>query len=224
MEMQMPTINGRVDETWLDGVLRENATRAVKHAELTPEFGQVCIRFTDAVMNDGNFGFCHFDKITKAEVCSIVYLHLCNSANKYKPDECDNPSNWLYTVVKNRVIDAFKEVSKNYEVSASVAVVVGLETLSKLEGIDCKAPINKVISEKYEALQNFKLNKNVKDSLFAQAWRDSWYRRDNATVLQRARRHNRLQAARAASQTVLSEEERNELKRIIEERRNGRGT
>lgn len=219
---QMPTINGRVDEAWLDGVLRENAIRSANHAELTPEFGAVCIRFTDAVMCNENFGFKNFDKITKAEVCSIVYLHVCNQASRYMPSQCTKPSNWIYTLVKNKMIQAVNEVLKSDQVSEAVAIVVGRDTLTRMDGIDRNAPANRVLSEKIDALQDFRLNRNVKENLFTQAWRESWFRRDGRTVLQRARRHNRLQALKVAEQVHFSESERDEISKMIQERRNGR--
>ena len=219
---QLPTINGRVDEAWLDRVLRENALRSARNAELTPEFGSVCIRFTDAVMNDGSMNFCRLDKLTKAEVCSIVYLHVCRKVAKYDAKSCAKPSNWVYTLVKNRMINAVNEVLNSDEVSKAVAVVVGREALDRMDGIDRNAPANRVISERNDALREFCLNRGVKETLFTQAWRDSWFRRDGKTVLQRARHHNRLQAVKVSGQVALSDSDREELKKLIEERRNGR--
>lgn len=220
--VQMPTVNGRVDEAWLDSVLRENAARAAKHMVLTPEYGRICIYFTDVVMNDGELGFCRLDKLTKAEACSLVYMYVCKKADKYDHSKCSEPSNWIYTLVKNEMIHAVKKVLRTDEISEAIALVVGSETISRLDGIDRNAPIKKVISDKFEALRDFKFTKDVKEHLFTQTWRESWYRRDGKTVLQRAKRHNRLQAARVAAQVDLSETERDELKKLIEERRNGR--
>jgi len=219
---QLPTINGRVDEAWLDGVLRENALRSSRHAELTPEFGAVCIRFTDAVLNDGKMDFCKLDKLTKAEVCSIVYLHVCRQAAKYDPKSCSKPSNWVYTLVKNRMINAVNEVLNSDEVSKAVAAVVGRDALDRMDGIARNAPANRVLSERNDALREFCLNRGVKETLFTQAWRDSWFRRDGKTVLQRAKHHRRLQAVKVSGQVSLSDSDREELKKLIEERRNGR--
>ena len=218
----MPITDNKVDEKWVDDVLRDNARRAAAHLELTPEFGALCIRFSDAVLCNEDFGFKNLDKVTKAEACCRVYLHMCENIVKYDRDKCSAPSNWLYTVAKNRMSQAVNEIFRGQEVSEAVAVLVGTETLARLDGIDRNAPVKRIMAEKIDALKDFKLDKTAKENLFRQSWRDSWFRRDGLNVLQRAKRHKRMHAAKVALQATIPAELRDGLKKLLEDRRNGR--
>lgn len=220
---KMPIIDGKVDEKWLDAVLRENAIRASSNMALTEDFGAVCLRFTDAVICDDKFGFKNLDKLTKAEACCRVYLHMCENISKYDRAKCDAPSNWLYTVVKHRMIQAVNEFLRSNEVSEAVAAVVGLETIAKMDGLDRNAPAKVFISEKVDALKDFKFDRKTKENIFRQTWRESWFRRDGRTVLNRAKRHKQLQAAKVACQAWIPPGSlRDGLKHLLEERQNGR--
>lgn len=218
----MPITGNKVDEHWVDAVLRENARRSAAHLPLTPEFGALCIRFTDAVLCDDQFGYKTLDKLTKAEVCSLVYLHMCIKVSKYNPEKCTAPSNWLYTMAKNRISGAVDEIFRGREVSDAVAVLVGTETLSRLDGIDRNAPVQRIMAEKIDALKDFKLDKRAKDAIFRNSWREAPYQRDGLTVLQRAKRHKRMHAAKMAVQMGIPESLRSGLKQLLEGRRNGR--
>ena len=218
----MPITDNKVDEKWVDAVLQDNARRAAAHLELTPEFGSLCIRFSDAVLCNEDFGFKNLDKVTKAEACCRVYLHMCENIVKYDRDKCSAPSNWLYTVAKNRMSQAVNEIFRGQEVSEAVAVLVGTETLARLDGIDRNAPVKRIMAEKIDALKDFKLDKTAKENLFRQSWRDSWFRRDGLNVLQRAKRHKRMHAAKVALQATIPAELRDGLKKLLEDRRNGR--
>lgn len=218
----MPIIENKVDEKWIDTILRENARRAEAHLALTPEFGALCIRFSDAVLCDEKFGFKNLDKLTKAEACCRVYLHMCENISKYDGDKCDAPSNWLYTVAKNRMSQAVNEIFRNQEVSEAVAVLVGTETISRLEGIDRNAPVKRIMAEKIDALKDFKLDKRAKESLFRQSWRGNWFKRDGRNILTRAVRHHQMHAAKVALQASIPEPVRNGLLKLLEDRKNGR--
>ena len=220
--VRIPVTGGKVDESWLGSVLADNAARSIRGDELSPEFGAMCIRFTDVVLCDANLGFKNFDKVTKAEVCSIVYAHLCSQVGKYDPESGTKPSNWVYTVVKNRMIQAVKDVVRSRKVSDIVSAVVGSETLAKMSSIDRNAPANRILSEKVAALAGFQLDRKAKESIFGQVWRDSWFRRDNRTLSQRARKHGRAHAASVARQCSVDDGGRAELLQLLEERKNGR--
>jgi hypothetical protein len=214
--------NGKVSESWLDRVLRENARRAANGLALTPEFGAVCIRFTDAVLCNEKYGFKRLDKVSKAEVCSRVYMYLCSKADKYDRTSCENPSNWVFTLAKNSMISAVADVMKSDRVSEIVSAVIGADHITS-ENFENRAPaFQRALSEKIDALPDFVLNNRTKETIFGQVWRESWFRRDGKTVLQRARRHNRLQALKVAGQVQFSDSERDELKKMIEDHRNGR--
>lgn len=218
----MPISDNKIDEKWVDAVLRDNARRAAEHLALTPEFGALCIRFSDAVLYNEEFGFKNLDKLTKAEACCRVYLHMCENIVKYDREKCKAPSNWLYTVAKNRMSQAVCEIFRGQEVSEAVAVLVGTETLSKLEGIDRNAPVKRIMAEKIDALKDFKLDKRAKECLFKQSWRGNWYRRDGRDILTRAKRHRQMHAARVAVQASIPEAVRDGLKKLLEDRKNGR--
>lgn len=221
MEMILEN-DGKVDEMWLDAVLRENSERMAENKPLTPEFGAVCIRFTDAVMCDAKLNFRKLDKLMKAEVCSKVYLHICKRAGMYRTSPDSKPSNWLITVVKNRMIQAVGEILRSEKISDIVSAVVGSETLAKMSGIDRNSSANRILSERVAALADFQLDRKTKESIFGQVWRNSWFRRDNLTVAERSRKHGRAHAVRVASQSSVSESGRKELLKILEERKNGR--
>lgn len=218
----MPIIENKVDEKWVDAVLRDNARRAEAHLALTPEFGALCIRFSDAVLCNEKYGFKNLDKVTKAEACCRVYLHMCEKIATYDSSKCEAPSNWLYTVAKNRMSQAVNEIFRGQEVSEAVAVLVGTETLSRLEGIDRNAPVKRIMAEKIEALKDFKLDKRAKECLFRQSWRGNWFKRDGLDVLERAKRHRRMHAAKVAVQASIPEAVRTGLVKLLEDRKNGR--
>ena len=218
----MPIIENKVDEKWVDAVLRENARRAEAHLALTPEFGALCIRFSDAVLCNEKYGFKNLDKVTKAEACCRVYLHMCEKIATYESSKCEAPSNWLYTVAKNRMSRAVNEIFRGQEVSEAVAVLVGTETLSRLEGIDRNAPVKRIMAEKIEALKDFKLDKRAKECLFKQSWRGNWYMRDGRDILTRAKRHRQMHAAKVAVQASIPPAVRTGLMKLLEDRKNGR--
>lgn len=219
----MPVKEGKVDEKWLDAVLRENALRASSHLPLTEEFGAVCVRFTDAVIYDNEYGFKSFDKLTLAEACSRVYAHLCARVVKYRPESCRAPSNWIYTVAKHRLIQALEEIVSTGEISDTISAIVGSEIIASINGIDPNSPLKDYMSQKMDALHDMKFNKKMRERIFKQTWRESWYRRDGLNIVQRARRHRNLQAARVAVQSfVPSGAVRDGLVKLLEDRKNGR--
>ena len=219
----MPVIGNKVDEKWLDAVLRENSRRYKEHLPLTEEFGAVCIRFTDAIIYGDDYGFKSFDKLSIAEACSRVYAHLCANIWKYNPESCTAPSNWIYTLAKHRLIQALNEIVRTGEISDTIAAIVGNNIISKIDNLDPHSPLKEYISQKFDALQNMKFNKKIRENIFRQTWRESWFRRDGLNILQRARRHRRLQAGRIALQAFKpSEAVRIGLKHLLEERQNGR--
>lgn len=218
----VPVVDGRADEKWLDSVLKENALLKKRNKPLTTEFGEVCIRFTDAVLCDARLGFKKFDKLTKAEVCSRVYLHICNNVTKYRSGTTEKPSNWLITIAKNRMIQVVGELLRSEVVSDAVAAVVGSEMLAKMSGIARNAPANRVLSDRVAALAGFQFNRKTKETIFGQVWRDSWYRRDGLTVADRAKKHGRVNAARVAMQCAVHGSVSDELLKLLKDRRNGR--
>lgn len=214
--------NGKVDESWLDGVLTENSSKTRNREQLTPEFGACCIRFVDSVICNPNYGYVRLDKLTKAEVCSKVYLHLCKAVARYDTAKKQKPSSWMITVAKNAISNCVRDVIQSREVSDIVALVVGADTLTKLDGIDRNAPQNQMLAERVGILSEFRLNNAAKANIFGHVWRDCWFLRDGKTLVERARRHKELQSSRIAKQADIGSEQRQELLKLLEERKNGR--
>lgn len=214
--------NGKVDEAWLDGILTENARLASSHKQLTPEFGACCIRFVDTVICNPNYGYVRLDKLTKAEVCSKVYLHLCKNISRYDPTKKQKPSAWMITVSKNAVTNFVRDVLQSRAVSDIVAIVVGADTLTRLDGIDRNAPQNQILAERIGILSDFRLDNAAKLKIFGHVWRDCPFMRDGRSLVERARIHKIRQAASIANQSDLDSDQRSELLKMIEDRKNGR--
>ena len=213
--------DGKVDEAWLDGVLTENARKASAREQLTPEFGACCIRFVDSVICNPAYGYVRLDKLTKAEVCSKVYLHLCRKVACYDTVRKQKASAWMITVAKNAISNCVRDVIQSRAVSDIVAMVVGADTLTKLDGIDRNAPANQMLAERIGVLSDFRLDTAAKEKIFGHVWRDCWHLRDGKSLVERARRHKALQSARIASQSRLDNGQRSELLKMVEEHRNG---
>lgn len=214
--------SGKVDEVWLDAVLRDNSERVAQKKQLSQEFGKVCVRFVDAVLCNPNFGYVRLDKLTKMEVCSRVYLHLCKKVTMYSSGKSQKASSWMFTVVKNAIHNAVRQVIKEDEVSDIVAMVVGSETLNKLDGIDRSAPLNQMLSERMNVMSDYILNNSLKESIWGHASSECRFFRDGRSLVDRARKHKELQAFRMASQMELSDGQREEIKKLLEERKNGK--
>ena len=70
--------------------------------------------------------------------------------------------------------------------------------------------------------KDFKLDKRAKECLFRQSWRGNWFKRDGLDVVQRAKRHRRMHAAKVAVQASIPEAVRTGLMKLLEDRKNGR--
>jgi len=220
--MKVKMEKGRVDEEWLDKVFCENRQNAIDGIPLTEDFGATCIRFVDVIMCDPNKGFCKLDKLTKAEACSRVYLHLCDKIKKYKQGMTVKPSNWFYTMSLHALISAIRNIYRDDVTSDIVALVVGNEAIAKIDGIDRNAPSHKVFCERMAALSEFRLNANTKERIFGQVWNDSMYRRDGLNLVRRARQHNKTHAMSTARQMSISNDVADGIMDLLKERNNGR--
>ncbi|MCQ2096784.1 MAG: hypothetical protein MJY87_02435 [Fibrobacter sp.] len=214
--------DGRVDEAWLDVVLTDNARRARCGEQLSPEFGACCIRFVDSVICNPDYGYVRLDRLTKAEVCSRVYLHLCRNVARYNPSKRRKASAWIITVAKNAISNCVRDVIQSNAVSEIVSMVVGAEALSRLDGIDRNAPQGRLLSERIAALADFRLDANAKERILGHAMRNCGPKRDGRSLVERARVHRSMQAARMADQARLDRRQGGELLKLIEERKNGR--
>lgn len=94
--------------------------------------------------------------------------------------------------------------------------------MTRLDGIDRNAPQNQILAERIGILSDFRLDNAAKLKIFGHVWRDCPFMRDGRSLVERARIHKIRQAASIANQSDLDSDQRSELLKMIEDRKNGR--